>query len=128
MLHFTKFVVRVGAYELVDDHVATTHSDHQLAVKHLGIDLARSEHIVPISEALNRNWAASFLNIITKQFIKEVSIFGRICNFFRCGWFFRIFTQQELYLFFLISKIIFGILDIIKPLLKQLFKLTNLVY
>jgi hypothetical protein len=31
-------------------------------------------------------------------------------------------------LFFLISKIIFGVLDIIKPLLKQLFKLADLVY
>ena len=84
MLHLAEFVVRIGAYELVNDHIAATNSDNQLAVEHLGIDFARSEHVVSVSKTLDWHRATRFLDVIAKQLIQEVSRFGSICGLFRC--------------------------------------------
>ena len=59
--------------ELLDNHEATTDTNDESAIEHLSKDLASTEHIEAITQALNGNWTAGLIDVITEQLIQHVS-------------------------------------------------------
>lgn len=70
LVKLNHFFLSVSANELLDDHVATTHTDHQLAIQNLGINLLRSEQVIPITQFLDGDRASRLIDVLAKHLIE----------------------------------------------------------
>ena len=73
MLLLSHFLLSIRADELLNDHEATSDSNYKPSIEHLCKDLSCAKHVKAVAEALNGNWAPSFIDIVTKQLIKHIT-------------------------------------------------------
>ena len=66
----------VGFNEFLDDHVASSDSDDELAVDDLSVNLTGSEHVETIAESSDWDGAAGNAEEVSEQFINLVSFDG----------------------------------------------------
>ena len=74
MLLLSHLLLCIGADELFNDHEATTNTDYEPAIEHLGKDLPRAEHVEPVSKALNRYWAPCLIDVVSEQLVQHVTL------------------------------------------------------
>ena len=60
--------------ELLYDHVTATHTDDQLAIENLGVNLPGPENVVAISKSLDRDRAVSLMDVLTNHLVKQVPL------------------------------------------------------
>ena len=60
--------------ELLYYHVSATHTDDQLAIENLGVNLPRPENVVAIPKSLDRHRAVSLMDILANHLVKQVPL------------------------------------------------------
>jgi len=71
------FLLSVRLDELFDDHETTSDANDETPIEDLRIDLPCAEHVETIAQALDRNRAASFIDVVAEQLIQHVTLFAR---------------------------------------------------
>ena len=74
LVNLGQLLLRIGVYELLDDHVATTDTDDKLAIENLRVDLPGTEYVVAIAEFLDRNWTVCLVDVLTNHLVKQVTL------------------------------------------------------
>ena len=64
----------VSSNELLDDHKSTTHTNNELAIQDLGVDLLRSEQVETVSNLSDWDWAVCLVDVVTKHLIEQVTL------------------------------------------------------
>ena len=68
----------VGAYEFLNNHVAPAHTDDQLAVEDLSVDLASTEYVVAVAELLNGHRAVGLVDVLADHLIQNVAFWHNL--------------------------------------------------
>lgn len=74
LVNLGQLLLRIGVYELLDDHVATTDTDDELAIENLRVDLPGTEYVVAIAKFLDRDWTVCLVDVLTNHLVKQVTL------------------------------------------------------
>jgi hypothetical protein len=78
-------LVGIGSDELLDDHVAATDANHELAIHDLGKDLSRTEHVEAVAHALDGDLALHQVHVLGEVFVHGVALGGGVSGNASCG-------------------------------------------
>lgn len=73
-LNPVQLLVSIVHHELLNAHVTTTHSDHQLPIDYLGINLLCAKCILVVAQPNNWHWTVKSIYIICQQLVDNISL------------------------------------------------------
>ena len=76
VVHLLELVVCIGCNELLDDHETASHSDDELAVEDLGVDLLGSEPVLATTDLPERHRAVHSVDVLAQHLIEDVASWG----------------------------------------------------